>query len=300
MSNNTADQDISWSDKILSFLLYPLPHHWISRVIFFLTRLETPLKGPCIRWFIHHFGVNMSEALHSDPDHFIHFNAFFTRELKPGIRTIANADDALASPVDGTISQIGNINDGRLIQAKNYNYSVLELLGGQHDLTTEFLHGSFTTLYLSPRDYHRIHMPLPGKLRSMIYVPGRLFSVAPHTVRTIPRLFARNERVICIFDSEYGSFAMILVGAINVAAIETIWHGLVTPPQQKYIAEFQYNDKNINLIKGQEMGRFNMGSTVILLTAQNINWLAPLTSGGEVNFGQQLALIQKRPLHQQP
>lgn len=292
MNKHSADLSASFSDKLLSLLLYPLPQHLLSRLVFFLTRLKTPITTSCIRWFIKKFNVNMAEAADSNPAAYPTFNEFFTRELKPGARTIADGEKILISPVDGAISQLGSTTEGNIIQAKDHHYSVSALLGGQQELATGFKQGSFATLYLSPRDYHRIHMPLSGKLRTMLYVPGRLFSVAPHTVRAIPGLFARNERVVCIFDSEHGPFVMALVGAINVAAIETVWHGLVTPPQQQHIAEYDYSSQDITLDKAQEMGRFNMGSTVILVTAQNVNWHSSLRSSVAINFGQQLAEFQ--------
>ncbi|HPY39904.1 MAG TPA: archaetidylserine decarboxylase, partial [Thiolinea sp.] len=188
---------------------------------------------------------------------------------KPELRPLATEADVLVSPVDGTISQVAAIREGRIIQAKNFDYSVLELLGGDAQRAQPFLNGQFTTIYLSPRDYHRIHMPLSGKLLEQVYVPGRLFSVAGHTARTIPRLFARNERVAAIFETEFGKMALVLVGAINVAAIETVWAGLITPPHKQDIRVDHYPE--VALAKGAEMGRFNMGSTVIVLL-ENSAW----------------------------
>ncbi len=279
-----------WRDYLYSALLYPLPQHWISRLTLRLTRIKTTIKNPIIRWFIRHHQIDMSEAAIGDITQYADFNAFFTRELKHQSRPVDTTKDAVVSPVDGTISQIGQIHDGTLIQAKGRDYSVLELLGGQNKLTKHFQDGCFTTLYLSPRDYHRIHMPMGGKLEKMLYVPGRLFSVAAHTVRTIPKLFARNERVIAYFSSPDGPFVMVLVGAINVAAIETVWHGgLVTPPHKKVIAEYNYHD--IEFSKGQEMGRFNLGSTVVLLTTNKISWLHTLATGSSIRFGQRIGVI---------
>ncbi|HEY3487765.1 MAG TPA: archaetidylserine decarboxylase [Gammaproteobacteria bacterium] len=285
-----------FSDYLKSFLLYPLPHHCISRCTFALTRWRTRLKNPAIRWFIRTFKVDMSEALEQDITAYPTFNAFFTRAIKPELRPIAPSADALACPVDGAVSQCGIISEGRIIQAKGRDYSVLELLGGQQDWAQRFSTGRFITLYLAPRDYHRIHMPHDGQLRHMLHVPGRLFSVAPHTVRAIPQLFARNERVIACFEGTIGTFALILVGAINVAAIETVWHGLVTPPRDnassKSIRRHDYDAGKVTLAKGQEMGRFNMGSTVILLTGPNIAWQSDLTSGRPVKLGEKLATLQ--------
>ena len=290
MSDQPTEKPTRIKDLFLSLLLYPLPHHWISRVVYFFARLRTGFKNPVIRWFVRQFQVDLAEAIYSKPEDYIHFNDFFTRKLKPNARPIADGEQALISPVDGRISQIGSIDAGTIVQAKGHNYSVAGLLGEDKNLAKQFHNGSFTTLYLSPRDYHRIHMPLAGNLQKMIYVPGRLFSVAPHTVRAIPKLFARNERVVCIFDSARGLFSLILVGAINVAAIETVWHGLVTPPHHRRIAVTDYNNSDIQLAKADEMGRFNMGSTVILLTSRTVEWLPEFKPGKAIKFGQRLAV----------
>ena len=285
-------KEARFKDYLKSWPLYLVPHHLVSRLIFALTRIKTPLKNPVLRWFIRHFGVDMSEAVESNPTKFKSFNAFFTREIRPELRPIAMEREVIASPVDGAVSQAGLIDDGRIFQAKGHDYSALELLGGFPELAQEFTQGSFTTLYLSPRDYHRIHMPLDGTLREMVYVPGRLFSVAPHTVRTVPRLFARNERVAAIFDTEFGPMAMVLVGAINVAAIETVWAGLVTPPKGSRISRTHYGvDRPAPFLrKGEEMGRFNMGSTVILLFAdRKVTWNGDLLPGSPVRMGRGIA-----------
>lgn len=283
-----------FSDYLKSFLLYPLPQHLISRVIYFLTRRRTRLKNPAIRWFIRRFKIDMSEAIEQDIERYPTFNAFFTRAIKPELRPIAREHEAVASPVDGIISQLGSIDGGRIIQAKGHDYSALELLGGRDEWARTFENGRFITLYLAPSNYHRIHMPHDGRLRHMLHVPGRLFSVAPHTVRAVPRLFARNERVIAYFDGTMGSFALALVGALNVAAIETAWHGLVTPPQSKSIRQYDYADKKIALAKGEEMGRFNMGSTVILLTPPQLTWEPSLLPGQAIKMGQKLATVRIR------
>jgi phosphatidylserine decarboxylase len=281
------------SDYLKSLALYPLPQHWISRLVFFLTRQPTRLKGPAIRWFIRHFKVDMSEAMEQNIDRYATFNAFFTRAIKPELRPIAQQADALASPVDGAISQLGGIHAGRIVQAKGRDYSLLELLGGRRDWAERFEGGRFITLYLAPWDYHRIHMPHDGQLTHMLHVPGRLFSVAPHTVRAVPRLFARNERVVACFEGSIGAFALVLVGALNVAAIETVWHGLVTPPQSRSIRQYDYQDKKIFLAKGAEMGRFNMGSTVILLTQPNIAWERALQERLKLKLGQKIATVMR-------
>ncbi|TXH70750.1 MAG: phosphatidylserine decarboxylase [Thiothrix sp.] len=275
------------SDYLKAWPLYPLPHHAISRLVYRLTRLESKWTQPAIRQFIKAFKVNMSEAEQPEPSAYKTFNAFFTRSLKPELRPIATGARVLASPVDGKISQVDVIRSGRIFQAKGFDYSVLELLGGDAARAAPFLEGQFTTIYLSPRDYHRIHMPLAGQLLEQVYVPGRLFSVAGHTVRTIPRLFARNERVVAIFETEFGKMALVLVGAINVAAIETVWAGLITPPNQAKIRVEHY--PQINLAKGAEMGRFNMGSTVIVLLEKG-NWNWGKTQADQmVKMGMQLA-----------
>lgn len=283
-----TDHKPSVGDYLKSLPLYALPHHAISRVVFALTRLRTPLKAPFVRWFIRHFRVDMSEALEPNPGAYASFNEFFTRAIRPELRPLAQDPQQVASPVDGTVSQAGPVTAGRLVQAKGRDYSVLELLGGSDGLAEEFAGGRFTTLYLSPRDYHRIHMPVDGTLRCMTHVPGRLFSVAPHTVRTVPRLFARNERVVTVFDTPLGAMAMVLVGAINVAAIETVWAGLVTPPHGRRITTTRYGEDRPApfLRKGEEMGRFNMGSTVILLFADSgVNWSDDLVPGATVRMG---------------
>lgn len=275
------------SDYLKAWSLYPLPHHAISRLVYRLTRIESQWTQPAIRQFIKVFKVNMSEAEQVDPHAYKTFNAFFTRSLKPELRPIASGARVLASPVDGKISQVEAICSGRIFQAKGFDYSVLELLGGDAVRAAPFLNGQFTTIYLSPRDYHRIHMPLAGQLIEQVYIPGRLFSVAGHTVRTIPRLFARNERVVAIFETELGKMALVLVGAINVAAIETVWAGLITPPNHSAVRVEHYS--SVNLAKGAEMGRFNMGSTVIvLLERDNWNW-GETQAGQAVKMGMQLA-----------
>ncbi len=280
------------SDYLKSWPLYILPHHLISRGVFKLTRIRSPLVPKAIRWFSKVFKVNLDEAISSEPQAYATFNEFFTRPLKPELRPLTAENNSLASPVDGAVSQFGPISAGRIVQAKNHDYSVLELLGGKQQYADWFSNGQFMTIYLSPRDYHRIHMPLDGELLKQVYVPGRLFSVAGHTARTIPRLFARNERVVALFDTDFGKMAMVLVGAINVAAIETVWDGLVTPPNGKTITEKSYNDLNepMTYQKGEEMGRFNMGSTVIILLEQSAQFL-PEKSKPEavVKLGEKLA-----------
>jgi len=256
----------SLTDYIKSGSLYFLPHHAVSRVVYKLTRIKSRHVHRAITLFSDAFGVNLAEAKNPDPKSYATFNEFFTRELKAGSRPIAAAK--ITSPVDGTISQFGNVIDGEILQAKGIDYSLNQLLGGDIERCNKFTNGQFITIYLSPKDYHRIHMPCSGTLTEQVHIPGRLFSVAKHTVNTVKGIFARNERVVAMFDTEYGPMAMILVGAINVAAIETVWSGLITPPKGVTTTAKTYKDGKIKPKKGEEMGRFNMGSTVILVFAE--------------------------------
>ena len=217
-----------------------------------------------VRWFVRKYGVDLGEAVESDPAAYASFNDFFTRALKPGARPIADAD--LVCPVDGTISQFGAIEHDQVLQAKGHRYSTTALVGGDHALAERFHDGSFATLYLSPKDYHRIHMPCDGTLVRMIHVPGSLFSVNPVTARGVPRLFARNERVVCVFESDvFGVFVLTLVGATIVGSMATVWHGVVNPPRVRRVREWQYPERAVKLKQGDEMGRFLLGSTVVLL-----------------------------------
>ncbi|CAN7556096.1 archaetidylserine decarboxylase [Variovorax sp. LjRoot84] len=216
-----------------------------------------------IRRFVAKYGVDMGEALDSDIASYPSFNEFFTRALKPGARPIAQAD--LVSPVDGAISQFGPIEGDQIFQAKGHSYTITALVGGDAALAAQFEHGSFATLYLSPKDYHRIHMPCDGRLLRMVYVPGELFSVNPATARGVPGLFARNERVVCVFESARGPFVLVLVGATIVGSMATVWHGVVNPPRGGEVREWDYADRQIVLKKGEEMGRFLLGSTVVML-----------------------------------
>jgi phosphatidylserine decarboxylase len=218
-----------------------------------------------IRWFVGKYGVNMDEAVNADIASYTSFNEFFTRPLKDGVRPMANAD--FVCPVDGAISQFGAIDEHEIFQAKGHKFTTTELVGGDTQLAAQFAHGSFANLYLSPKDYHRIHMPCEGRLTRMIYVPGALFSVNPTTARGVPGLFARNERVVCVFESEqYGPFVMVLVGATIVGSMATVWHGVVNPPRQPQVCEWTYDGQPpVVLRKGEEMGRFLLGSTVVML-----------------------------------
>jgi phosphatidylserine decarboxylase len=242
-----------------------------------------------IRWFIHRYGVNMKEAVNPDIHSYRTFNDFFTRALLAEKRPIAQAD--YVCPADGIISQLGIISGDQIFQAKGRNYSATALVGGDSELAKKFCGGHFATVYLSPRDYHRVHMPCSGRLTRMIHVPGTLFSVNPRTVRGVPGLFARNERVICIFESEHGPFVMILVGATIVGSISTVWHGVVNPQRSREVREWQYDSQDIVFGKGQEMGRFQLGSTVIMLFPENRLVFNPLWSPAQaVRFGEMMAM----------
>jgi len=259
-------------DKIKVRLQYWIPQHGLTRLVGKLASLRAGgLTTAIIRWFIKQYNVNMNEALHSDPKHFKTFNEFFVRELKPDARTIIEDESVITHPADACVSQFGPITDGQLIQAKGHHFSAQELLGGDAKLAEEFTQGEFATLYLSPRDYHRVHMPCNGTLRQMIYVPGDLFSVNPLTAENVPNLFARNERVVCIFDTDFGPMAQVLVGATIVGSIELTWAGTVTPPRGNTVYRWNYpadGNKAISFNKGDEMGRFKLGSTVINLFAK--------------------------------
>jgi phosphatidylserine decarboxylase len=221
-----------------------------------------------IRWFVGKYGVNMDEAANSDIASYPSFNEFFTRALKDGVRPLADAD--FVCPVDGAISQFGAIDDHHILQAKGHKFTTTQLVGGDAALGAQFQHGAFANLYLSPKDYHRLHMPCDGRLTRMIYVPGALFSVNPTTARGVPGLFARNERVTCVFESEqFGTFVMVLVGATIVGSMATPWHGVVNPKRTGIVSEWTYGDKPVVLKKGDEMGRFLLGSTVVMLFKPN-------------------------------
>ena len=263
--DGNQSEDVSLWDKMMTLPQYLIPQHTLSLFMYRLTRCEVVwFKNVFIRFITRQYKVNMAEAAETDLATYPSFNAFFTRLLKEGVRPIADND--IVSPVDGVVRQAGPIVTGQIVQAKGQDYSVLSLLGGDDALTAEFVGGQFATIYLSPKDYHRIHMPVTGKLRKMRYVPGDLFSVSPRTARTVPDLFARNERVVVTFDTELGPMVMVLVGAIFVGSMATVWSGQITPGYGKAVRQWTYDDAEAMMIeKGQEMGRFNMGSTVVLL-----------------------------------
>jgi len=287
---------VRYLNHISILLQYILPHHFLTWCVRGITRIRfAPFKNGAIKLFIRAFKVDMSIAQEENPCAYLDFNSFFTRSLKPSARLVSNAPGEIACPVDGAISQLGEISsDGRIFQAKNHDYSLEELLGGSKEMAALFKNGSFATIYLSPKDYHRIHMPLEGKLQEMVYIPGRLFSVSKFASEQVPRLFARNERLVNLFETEAGPMAMIMVGALNVAGMETVWAGNIPDKVNWEIKKWNYRDniteKEIELAHGAEMGRFNMGSTVILLYARNrIKWSESIAAECPVQMGQQLA-----------
>jgi phosphatidylserine decarboxylase len=276
-------------DKLFVLSQYVTPQLAVSRLAGRLADSEsTPaLKNRVIKWFIGRYGVNMSEAAEPDFTAYPTFNAFFTRALKPGARTIDPAPETLTSPVDGAISQIGQISTDRVFQAKGQSFSLTELLGGDDERAEPFREGEFATIYLSPKDYHRIHMPMAGTLKEMVYVPGKLFSVNPVTAENVPNLFARNERVACLFDTEAGPMAMVLVGAMIVGSVETTWAGVVAPNSGK-VMQWQYRgDDAVQFEKGQEMGRFRLGSTVVLVMPKGaVKWQPNQVAEKTVQLGE--------------
>ncbi len=279
-------------------LLYLLPHHSLSRIVQWSARCRRlPLRKSITRWFIRHYNVDMSEALEPDPDAYPDFNSFFTRALRLDARPVVQETGQICFPADGAISQLGDIQGEQIFQAKGYTYSLVELLGGSEERARPFVGGRFATTYLSPGDYHRVHMPLSGRLMEMTYIPGRLFSVAPDYTESVPRLFARNERVACIFQTEAGPMAVILVGAIFVGSIETVWAGEITPPRSKRIKVTSYaaSDNVIQLDLGEELGRFNMGgSTIIVLFGPGcVKWQTKLDPETRIQFGQVLGRVQQ-------
>ena len=284
------------SDRLAVLPQYLLPKQALTVLMGHLASARAgALTTAAIRAFVRRYGVNMAEAAHPDPAAYASFNEFFTRPLREGARPLAAAE--LLCPVDGAISQFGAVQDGHLFQAKGHTYSAQALLGGDGALAAHFHRGHFATLYLSPKDYHRIHMPCAGRLLRMVHVPGALFSVNPTTARGVPGLFARNERVVCVFDAAPGSpvpgpWVLVLVGATIVGSMATAWHGVVNPPRPGALREWDYAGQDIVLGRGQEMGRFLLGSTVVMLfpdgpLAFNPQW-AP---GGPIRMGEAMATL---------
>ncbi len=281
------------SQRVFIALQHVLPQHLLSRLTGYLAASRIAvLKDFLIRRFIAAFAVDMREALDPDPASYANFNAFFTRALAPGARPLDHAPEAMVSPADGAISQLGRIAAGLVVQAKNHWFSSAELLGDPR-LASRFDEGSFATIYLSPRDYHRVHMPMTGRLVAMRYIPGRLFSVNQSTAENVPRLFARNERLVCQFETAHGPMVMVLVGAMIVAGIETIWSGPITPAGQHTLAiDLEMPAGERSLEKGAEMGRFQLGSTVILLLPRGVaSWEAELVEGSAVRMGARIATL---------
>jgi phosphatidylserine decarboxylase len=282
----------SLKDRLFVASQYVAPHHALSRLTGTLAESEWgPLKRLFINTFARHFQVDMSEAERPDLGDFRNFNDFFTRSLRPGVRSFPENKDTLCSPVDGGVSQASTITDGRIIQAKNQSYSVAELLGGDDEQARRYRNGEFATLYLAPKDYHRIHMPCAGTLVSTTFVPGRLFSVNDSTAKAVPRLFARNERLVCEFDTERGRMVMVLVGAMIVASIETTWAGVVAPVRRQ-IQHLNYNNPQLSFSRGEEMGRFRLGSTVVMLFEHDaLKWAESITPGQPIKLGQPLEIV---------
>jgi phosphatidylserine decarboxylase len=290
------------TDRLAAMAQHVLPQRSLCRLMYAATRVRTPWwKNGLIRWFVRHYQVDMDACREVDPACYEHFNSFFTRALKPGARPLPSEIDAVACPVDGVLSQAGDIVEGTLIQAKGRTYRLEQLLGesgGESggrsgERAALFANGHYATLYLSPRDYHRVHMPLRGQLREMVYVPGRLFSVNAASTQAVRDLFGRNERVITVFDTPAGPMGLILIGALFVASIETIWAGVVTPPPRRAggrrTRRWDYTTVRPVLERGEEMGRFNMGSTVIVLfSAGRVKWEPHLSPGQSVTLGQRL------------
>ncbi|WP_341678000.1 archaetidylserine decarboxylase [Niveibacterium sp. SC-1] len=279
------------SDRLAVLPQYLLPKQLLTRVGGRIASAQAGgLTTRLIEWFVGRYGVNMAEAEQPDIHAYKSFNEFFTRALKPGARPLADAD--LVCPVDGAISQFGAIEADQIFQAKGHSYSTTALVGGDAALAARFQNGSFATLYLSPRDYHRIHMPCEGRLTRMIHVPGELFSVNPTTARGVPGLFARNERVVCVFDTPRGPFVLALVGATIVGSMATVWHGVVNPPRPGSVREWRYEDQQIVLPRGAEMGRFLLGSTVVMLfPAPRVAFNPAWAPAGAIRMGEAMASL---------
>jgi phosphatidylserine decarboxylase len=284
--------------KFLFLLFQTLaPQHLLSRLAGKFANARTPwLKHLLITRFIRRYGVNMAEAANSDPSAYACFNDFFTRALKPGARPIHTTADVIVSPADGVVSAAGLITKDRIIQAKGKSFSLTALLGGSEDTAWPFQEGSFATVYLSPKDYHRVHMPCAGTLQKMIYIPGKLFSVNQVTSDNIDNLFARNERVVCLFDTAAGPMALVLVGAMIVAGIETVWAGQVAPSARGiYEEDYVRHQPPLHYAKGDEMGRFKLGSTVIVVFGPGVaNWVSGLGANRAVKMGESIGAMTLR------
>ncbi|MFC6671638.1 archaetidylserine decarboxylase [Marinobacterium aestuariivivens] len=290
-------------DKLFILLQQLAPQHCLSRLAGRLAECRDPwVKNTFIRWFANRYGVNMQEAEVEDLRAYENFNAFFTRKLKADARPVDPDPDAIVSPADGAISQLGPIDHGRIFQAKGRGYGLSTLLGGDMELAAPFKNGSFATIYLSPRDYHRVHMPVDGKLRETVYIPGDLYSVNQTTAAHVDELFARNERLVAIFDTDHGPMAMVLVGAMIVAGIETVWSGQVTPvPRAPVRTRYDARpDSDIRIARGEEMGRFKLGSTVVLLFGPDaLTWSRELGAESALRLGQRIGSRTPPPAQQE-
>jgi phosphatidylserine decarboxylase len=282
------------NDQLKIIGQYILPKHLVTWIAGKLAEAKMgAFTTFLIKSFIKKFDIDMSEAKNPNPAYYATFNDFFTRELKPELRTIIEGDNNLAMPVDGCVSQQGNIKEGRIFQAKGHDFSLRELLGGRDDIAAPFDGGIFSTIYLAPKDYHRIHMPITGKLEQMIFIPGDLFSVNPLTAQNVPNLFARNERAVAIFSTATGPMAMVLVGATIVGSIETVWEGTLKPQKNKDIQYWDYKDQNIVLEKGAEMGRFKLGSTIVaLFPKDSIEFNPDLAPASVTRLGELFATLK--------
>jgi phosphatidylserine decarboxylase len=284
-------------DSLFILLQHVLPQHLLTKLIGTLARCRlTIIKNLFIQWFVKRYNVDMSQAQETDPTSYTDFNAFFTRALKEGVRTVQGDANAIVSPADGAISQLGVIAEDQLLQAKGRTFSLRALLGGDPATAEPFQDGSFVTVYLSPRDYHRLHMPLAGTLTQMIYVPGKLFSVNQLTSERVDSLFARNERVVCLFDTDCGPMAMILVGAMIVGSIDTVWAGQVCPAERQVsTTNYQEHNPPVQIAKGEEMGRFKLGSTIIAVFGPGMATLRDdLQAGDAVQMGQVIGTLAQR------
>ncbi len=288
-----ADKFAKLRRKLFVQIQHLIPQHLLSKAMYHIARSEwEPLKKILVAQAIKRFDIDMSIAMEPDPDAYPSFNAFFTRPLRPDARPLATDPKAICCPADGRVSQLGRIHDGRILQAKGRDFSVFELLGGDEKWSALFKDGEFITIYLSPQDYHRIHTPRDGTLHRTVHVPGKLFSVNPTTTRAVPKLFARNERLCCLFESDIGPLAVVLVGAIFVSSIETVWGSEYLTPKEVAVSDFGPPAMSVELKRGEEMGRFNMGSTVIMLLPKGRGqWSKALKRGMRIKMGQPIAMV---------
>jgi phosphatidylserine decarboxylase len=275
-------------DRLFVLMQHGMPKQALTRFAEFVANSRAPWTRGIIPWFIKKYGVDMGEAADPDPSHYACFNDFFTRALRAGVRPLADAP--FVSPVDGAVIDCVNMSGGQILQVKGHAYSARELVGGDAALAAPFEDGDAISIYLSPKDYHRIHMPCAGRLLRMIHVPGTLYSVNPATVQGVPGLFARNERVVCLFESDFGPFVLTLVGAMVVGSMQTVWHGLINPPRTGSLRQWHYRDQDIRLARGEEMGRFLLGSTVVMLFPKNmLRARADWVPGRSVRMGEAMA-----------